>query len=556
MATKKIVVVGGVAGGASFAARMRRLDEHARIILLEKGPYISFANCGLPYYIGGVIQNRDSLLVQSAEKMQNVFKIDVRTFHEVISLDAAKQTVTVKNLKTGEIYRESYDYLVLSPGAQPIKPPIPGLETAPVFTVRSLLDADAIKNYLANKPVEKAVIVGGGFIGLEMADNLSKLGLELSIVEKAPQLIGPLDYDLAAIVAGHLVKQGVKLYLNDGVVEFKQDVQTTKVVLESGKTLDTDLIILAIGVRPDVGFLKDSGLEFGERGGIKVNAKMQTNLPNVYAVGDATEVIAFNTGMHSLIPLAGPANKQGRIVADNIAGLQKTYKGTQGTAIAKIFDLTVAATGSNERTLQAQNISFKTALILPNSHAAYYPGARPMTIKAHFSPAGKILGAQIVGYDGVDKTIDLLAMALRFDLTVYDLQELEHAYAPPYNSAKNPVNILGFVAENILSGRLETVSWEEIGKRDAFILDVREAEEVKHGMIAGSHHLPLGELRRRLPELPRDQEIIVVCRVGQRAYNAASTLRQLGFNAKVLAGGYKHYSDVTKALQALKQNLA
>ncbi|NLM52890.1 MAG: FAD-dependent oxidoreductase [Firmicutes bacterium] len=551
MKAKKIVVVGGVAGGASFAARMRRLDEHAHIILLEKGPYISFANCGLPYYIGGVIQNRDALLIQSNERMQNVFNIDVRPLNEVISLDAQKKTVTVKNLQTGETYQENYDYLVLSPGAQPIKPPIPGIEHAPVFTVRNLLDADAIKKYLSTNPVKKAVVVGGGYIGLEMADNLYKLGLELSLVEKAPQLIGTIDYDLAAIVADHIVSKGVKLYLGDGVVEFKQQDKTTKVVLESGKTIDTDLVILAIGVRPDVGFLKESGLEFGPRGGIKVNAKMQTNLPGVYALGDAAEVIDFNTGVETLIPLAGPANKQGRIVADNIAGLEKTYKGTQGTAIAKVFDLTVATTGSNERTLQAQGISYKTAVTLPNSHATYYPDAHMMTVKTHFSPEGKILGAQIIGYEGVDKSIDVLATALRLGLTVYELQELEHAYAPPYNSAKDPVNMVGFVAENMLAGRLETVSWEDIGKRDAFLLDVREKVEVERGMIAGSHHIPLGELRRRLHELPRDREIIVVCRVGQRAYTAACSLRQHGFNARVLAGGYKHYSAVTKALKTI-----
>ncbi|NLP36105.1 MAG: FAD-dependent oxidoreductase [Firmicutes bacterium] len=551
MKAKKIVVVGGVAGGASFAARMRRLDEQAQIILLEKGPYISFANCGLPYYVGGVIQDRNALLVQSNERMQNVFNIDVRPLNEVTSLDANNKTVTVKNLKTGETYRESYDYLVLSPGAQPIKPPIPGIENAPVFTVRNLLDADAIKNYMATKPVKRAVVVGGGYIGLEMADNLHKLGLELSLIEKAPQLIGTMDYDLAAIVAGHIVSKGIDLYLGDGVVEFKQQDQATRVVLESGKTIDTDLVILSIGVRPDVGFLQDSGLEFGQRGGIKVNEKMQTNLPHVYALGDATEITDLNTGTQTLIPLAGPANKQGRIVADNIAGLDKTYKGTQGTAIAKVFDLTVATTGSNERTLQAQGISYKTALTQPNSHATYYPEARMMTVKTHFSPEGKILGAQIVGYEGVDKSIDLLATALRLGMTVYDLQDLEHAYAPPYNSAKDPVNMVGFVAENILAGRMETVSWAEIEKTDAFLLDVREKEEVERGMIAGSYHIPLAELRPRLSELPKDQDIIVVCRVGQRAYVAASTLRQLGYNAKVLAGGYKFYRDVTKALKTI-----
>ncbi|MDI9463273.1 MAG: FAD-dependent oxidoreductase [Bacillota bacterium] len=555
MKTKKIVVVGGVAGGASFAARMRRLDEFAEIILLEKGPYVSFANCGLPYYVGGVIQDRDALIIQSPEKLQSVFNIDVRVNSEVMSIDTKAKEVAVKKLPPGEIYRESYDYLVLSPGAQPIRPPIPGIEESPVFTVRSIPDVDAITDYIKTRRPKSAAIIGGGYIGLEMADNLHKLGLKVSIVEKAPQIIGTMDYDMAAIISGHLLAKGVRLYLEDGVAAFEKKADSTEVVLESGRRLDTDMVILAIGVKPDTDFLKDSGIELGLRGSIKVNASMQTNIPSVYAVGDATEVIDFNSGMPTLVPLAGPANKQGRIAADNIAGLQSTYQGTQGTAIAKVFNLTAASTGDGEKSLQARKIRFLTAVALPTSHSAYYPGSTPLTIKLHFSPEGKILGVQIVGEKGVDKRIDVLATALRQGLTVYDLQELELAYAPPFGAAKDPVNMVGYIAENMLAGRMEAIYLHDIitKEKDCFILDVREKWEVEKGKIANSYHIPLGSLRERLHELPKDENIIVCCQVGKRAYVAACILRQRGYRAKVLAGGYSHYAAVTKALSAIEK---
>ena len=555
MQQKKIVVVGGVAGGASFAARMRRLDEFAEIVLLEKGPYISFANCGLPYYVGGVIQNKEALIIQSPEKLKSVFNIDVRIQNEVTGIDTKAKSVTVKNLLTGETYREDYDYLVLSPGAQPIRPPIPGINESPVFTVRNIPDVDAITEHVRSNRPKNAVIVGGGFIGLEMADNQNELGLNITNVEKAPQIIGTMDYDMAAVVAGHLLAKGVSLYLEDGVAAFANEAGTTEVILESGRRLNADLVILALGVKPDTGFLQGSGIELGQRGSIKVNASLETNVPGIYALGDAAEVIDFNSGLPTLVPLAGPANKQGRIVADNIAGLQKTFKGTQGTAIVKIFDLTVASTGSNERSLQERKVEYLTAVTVPTSHSAYYPGSALLWVKVHFSPAGKILGAQIVGEKGVDKRIDVLATALRQGLTVCDLQELELAYAPPYGAAKDPVNMVGYIAENMLAGRMKTVYLHDLaeGKDDVFILDVRENWEVEKGKIEGSCHIPLGSLRDRLQELPKDKDIIVVCQIGQRAYVASCILQQRGYRAKVLAGGYRHYAAVNETLAAIKK---
>jgi NADPH-dependent 2,4-dienoyl-CoA reductase/sulfur reductase-like enzyme/peroxiredoxin family protein/TusA-related sulfurtransferase/rhodanese-related sulfurtransferase len=555
MKRKKIVVIGGVAGGASFVARMRRLDEDAEIILLERGPHISFANCGLPYYIGGTIRNRDSLLIQTPENMHSLFNIDVRVEQEVTSVDPTAKSVAVKNLQTGESYTETYDYLVLSPGAQPIKPPIPGIDTAPVFTVRNVPDVDALKNYIKEHEVKHAIVIGGGYIGLEMADNLHELGLNISIVEQAKQIIGTMDYDMAAVVSGHMLSKGVHLYLDDGVTLFKQNKSKTDVVLNSGKTITGDLIILAIGVKPDVSFLRESTIALGPRGGIRVNASLETSIPDVYAIGDAVEIEDFNSGNMTLIPLAGPANKQGRIVADNIAGLQKQYKGTQATAIAKIFDLTVATTGYNERSLQTGGIPYLTAITQPKSHAGYYPGALPYTIKLHFSPDGHILGSQIVGYDGVDKSIDVIATALRQRLTVNDLQELELAYAPPFSSAKDPVNMVGFVAENMLSERMQTIAWQDIAAIDpknTTILDVGEDQERELGAIEGSHHIPLGKLRDRLNELSQEKSIIVYCQVGLRAYIAARILQQRGYTAKVISGGYKHYAGVTNALAAIE----
>ena len=553
---KKVLIVGGVAGGASAATRLRRMDEHAEIILFERGEYISFANCGLPYYIGGAIKKRAALMVMTPQAMQGRFNIDVRVQQEVVHIDKEQKSVSVKNLVTGDTYQESYDYLILSPGAIPIKPPIPGIDAANLFTVRNIPDIDRIKAHVSNSKLETAVVIGGGFVGLEMAENLHELGLKVTIVEKGSQVMGPVDYEMAAIVHEHILSKGVKLYLEDGVTEFKQEGQKTQVVLESGKRLEADIIIFAIGVKPDIGFVKEAGLKIGERGGVEVNEYLATSDPNIYAIGDAIEVKDFVIGNQVLIPLAGPANKQGRIVANNIVGKKETYKGTQGTAVAKVFDLTVAATGSNERNLKANGIECLATITHSKSHAGYYPGSTPMFIKLIYSPKGELLGSQIVGYHGVDKRIDIIATALRFKGTVFDLQELELAYAPPYGSAKDPVNMAGYVATNLLEGNLEVINWDEIEKLDpekSLIIDVATPEERKLGQIKGSINIPIGEFRCRISEIPKDKEIVLYCQIGLRSYIAYRMLKQHGYtNVKVLTGGIKHYDAVKKSEEYLK----
>lgn len=453
----KIVIVGGVAGGASAAARIRRLDENSEIIMFERGEYISFANCGLPYYIGGTIEERDDLLVQTPEDMKDMFGIDVRIESEVTAIDRDSRTVLVRNRKTGREYRESYDRIILSPGAVPVKPPIPGIDLENIFTLRTVPDTDAIKEAVDSRKGDKAVVVGGGFIGLEMAENLHSRGMDVSIVEAAEQVMAPIDYEMACMVHNHILSKGVKLYLKDGVKAFHKKGRRVNVELQSGKTVAADMVILAIGVKPDI-----------------------------YAVGDAIEVKDFVNGGDTVIPLAGPASKQGRTAANNICGANEEYKGTQGTSVVKVFDLTVAATGSSEKLLKRMGIEHDKCYTESNSHAGYYPGASPMNIKLLYAPDGKVIGAQIVGYDGVDKRIDVLASAVRFGKTVYDLEELELAYAPPYSSAKDPVNMAGYVAANQLKGDVEVIHWHglnEAKKGKYFVLDVRLPEEAKEGFI-------------------------------------------------------------------------
>lgn len=453
----KIVIVGGVAGGASAAARLRRLDENSEIIMFERGEYISFANCGLPYYIGGTIEERDDLLVQTPEDMKDMFGIDVRIESEVTAIDRDSRTVLVRNRKTGREYRESYDRIILSPGAVPVKPPIPGIDLENIFTLRTVPDTDAIKEAVDSRKGDKAVVVGGGFIGLEMAENLHSRGMDVSIVEAAEQVMAPIDYEMACMVHNHILSKGVKLYLKDGVKAFHKKGRRVNVELQSGKTVAADMVILAIGVKPDI-----------------------------YAVGDAIEVKDFVNGGDTVIPLAGPASKQGRTAANNICGANEEYKGTQGTSVVKVFDLTVAATGSSEKLLKRMGIEHDKCYTESNSHAGYYPGASPMNIKLLYAPDGKVIGAQIVGYDGVDKRIDVLASAVRFGKTVYDLEELELAYAPPYSSAKDPVNMAGYVAANQLKGDVEVIHWHglnEAKKGKYFVLDVRLPEEAKEGFI-------------------------------------------------------------------------
>ena len=554
--SKKVIIVGGVAGGASTAARLRRLDETVEIIMFEKGEYISFANCGLSYYIGEVIDEREKLIVQTVEQMSTKFKIDIRNLSEVIKIDKENKVVTVTNHKTGESYEETYDVLVLSPGAQPIKPGISGInECNNLFTLRNIPDTDQIKSFVDNQKPKHAVVIGGGFIGLEMAENLHERGLEITLVEASSQVMAPLDIEMVSIIHEHLVDKGVKLILNDGVKSFENNGK--KVVLNSGQVIETDLIILSIGVHPETTIAREAGLALNERGAIVVDKKMKTSDESIYALGDAVEIMDFVNKQPTIIPLAWPANRQGRIVADNICGKESEYKGTLGSSVAKVFDYTVAATGNNEKTLKRLNLEYKALHIHPGSHAGYYPGAFPIAYKLLFNPTtGQIYGAQGVGIDGVEKRIDVIATAIKGNLNVIDLQDVEVCYAPPYNSAKDAVNMLGYYAENIMDGLIETIDWSEVNSLDettSVVLDVRESFELMTGKIKNSIHIPLGQLRNRLNELPTDKTVYVTCQVGLRGYVACRLLNQYGFKAKNIDGGVKTYLAIEKAQQAISK---
>lgn len=542
----KVVIVGGVAGGASAAARLRRLDENAEIIILERGEYISFANCGLPYYIGEVIKKQDNLVVQSPEDMKKRFNLDVRVLNEVKNIDTEKKQIDVYDIKNNKNYQESYDKLILSPGAVPIKPPVKGFDSPNVFTLKDIPDTLAIKNFVDEHNPKSAVVVGAGFIGMELVENLHRRGIAITIVELAEQVLAPLDQEMASLIHQHLKEKKVEFYLNDEVKEVEHQEEFSLVKLGSGREIKTDMVLIGIGVRPEVTLAKISGLEIGKRGGIKVDRFLKTSNPDIYAVGDAIEVVDYINGNSTLIPLAGPANKQGRIVANNICGIAEEYEGTQGTSILKVFDITVAATGNNEKLLKRCNVPYEKSFTHSSSHAGYYPEALPLSVKLLFSPdSGKILGAQIVGYDGVDKRIDVIATAIRAGMTVYDLEKLELAYAPPYSSAKDPVNMAGYVASNILKGDSVIIHWHDIKKLDReknILIDVRTPEEYSLGTIEGAKNIPVDELRNRLSEFPQDQEIIVFCQVGLRAYIASKILRQKRYkNVKNLSGGYKTY---------------
>lgn len=545
---KKIVIVGGVAGGATAAARLRRIDEEAEIVLFERGEYISFANCGLPYYIGEVIEQREKLLVQTVEGMSRRFNLDIRNLSEVVKINREEKTVSVKHVVTGDTYEEKYDALLLSPGAKPLVPNFPGLNEANnVFTLRNIPDTDNIKDFVDNKKPSHAVVVGGGFIGLEMAENLVERGVKVTIVEMANQVMAPIDFEMAAIVEQHLKDKGVELILEDGVKSIEDAGKA--LILSSGKRIATDMILLSIGVRPENQLAVDTGLDVGERGGIKVNEYMQTSDDSIYAIGDAIEVTDYINENPAMIPLAGPANRQGRIVANNIIkGNKEKYPGTLGTSIAKIFDLAVAATGNNEKTLKRLGIDYEVVHIHPACHASYYPGGSQIALKLIFDrETGKIYGAQAVGADGADKRIDVIATAIKGGLTVHDLTELELAYAPPFSSAKDPVNYAGYVASNIIDEGIETVQWHEIDEIIAgggLLIDVREPVERENGFISGSDCIPLDQLRKNINELPNDQTIYVSCQVGLRGYLAARILLAQGFKVKNLDGGWKTYSPV------------
>lgn len=540
---QKVLIVGGVAGGASAAARLRRLDEHAEIIMFEKGPHISFANCGLPYYIGGSITDRERLLVQTPKGMSERFRIDVRTQSEVIAIHPDTHTIQIQHPERG-LYEESYDKLILSPGARPFIPNLPGNDHPLIFTVRNVTDIELIKERVTSQHTRSAIVVGGGFIGVEMAENLREAGLDVTLIESNPQLLAPFDPELATALAQEMEQHGVRLMFKQRVIGFHSYEQGIGVELENGSPLSADLVILAIGVRPDTSFLQSSGIALGSRGHIVVNEALETNLPDIYAVGDAIEVKDYIHGSQTMIPLAGPANKQGRIVADRIAGLSSSYKGTMGTSVIKVFDLTGASTGSSEKKLKRLGIDYQSVIVHPSSHASYYPGSSAITLKLLFTPTGKILGAQAVGYEGVDKRIDDIATAIHFGGSIHDLAELELSYAPPYSSAKDPVNMAGYAAENIVSGRLQVFTYDQLAERDSeqsILLDVRSELEHHNGHITGSLSIPVDELRQRLSELDRSKEIWVYCQVGLRGYTASQILRQHGFETKNLSGGYKTY---------------
>ncbi|MBN1127320.1 MAG: FAD-dependent oxidoreductase [Sedimentisphaerales bacterium] len=557
--SRTIIIVGGVAGGASAAARLRRLDEEARIILFERGEYISFANCGLPYYIGGTIQDRENLLLQTPQGFRARFNVDVRVQQEVVSIDRQSRRVEVMDHANGKRYWETYDKLILSPGAEPIRPPLEGIDSSRIFTLRNIPDMDRIDAYIRENHPQRAVVVGAGYIGLEMAENLRDRGLLVAVIEMVDQVMPVLDKEMAWYVRHHLEDKDVSVWLEDGVAGFEEVPSGLHVHLKSGMQLSCDMAILSIGVRPEVELARQAGLKIGPRGGIAVNGRLETNDPNIYAVGDAIEVEDLVFGGPTLIPLAGPANKQGRMVADIMCGHERQYNGSQGTGILKVFDLAVAMTGASEKQLRNKGIDYEKLYIHPAHHVGYYPDAATMHIKVLFDKKGRILGAQIVGHEGVDRRIDLLAVAIRMGMTVYDLQELELAYAPPFGSGKDAINMVGFVGANILDGTMPSRHFDALDPED-FILDVRTKGEYEQGHVPGTVHIPLNELRSRLDELPKDKTICAYCAVGIRSHTACRILNQSGFEARNLGGGYlmycaftNHEYDETESFERLKK---
>lgn len=545
----KIIIIGGVAGGATTAARIRRVDESAEIILLEKGKYISYANCGLPYYIGGVIEEREKLFVQTPEAFSTRFRVDVRTENEVIFIDRKRKTVTVRQ-SSEDTYEESYDKLLISTGASPVRPPLPGIDLSGIFTLRNVADTDKIKAYIDNHAPRKAVVVGAGFIGLEMAENLHAQGAKVSIVEMGNQVMAPIDFSMASLVHQHLMDKGVNLYLEQTVASFERDGKGLKVNFKNGQSIAADIVILSIGVRPETNLARAAELTIGPAGGIAVNDYLQTSDESIYAIGDAIEYRHPITGKPWLNYLAGPANRQGRIAADNILGSKIPYEGSIGTSIAKVFDMTVASTGLPGKRLRVEGIDYMSSTIHPSSHAGYYPDAMPMSIKITFDKqTGRLYGGQIVGYDGVDKRIDELALVIKHEGTIYDLMKVEQAYAPPFSSAKDPVALAGYVAEDIITGKTNPVYWRElrdIEMENKFLLDVRTSDEFALGTLPGAVNIPLDELRDRLTELPKDRMIYTFCAVGLRGYLAYRILIQHGFEkVRNLSGGLKTYRAAT-----------
>jgi len=547
--TRRVLIVGGVAGGASAAARLRRLDEESEIVLFDRGPYVSFANCGLPYYVGNVIADERRLLVASRELFRDRFNIDVQTEHEVTAIDRAVQTIRVKDLRDGSEHDERYDVLVLAPGAMPIRPVARGLELPGVFVVRTIPDTRRIRAWLEAPPRREAVVVGGGFIGLEMAENLVRRGLAVTVVEKLPQVMPPLDPEMAAEMARHLRQEGVRLRLGEGFREIEADGDRLAVRTDRDATITTDLVILALGVRPEATLAQAAGLAIGARGGIVVDERMRTSDPRIYAVGDAIEVRDVIIGQEIILPLAGPANRQGRVAAEAIAGRGTRFRGVQATAIVGVLGLTVAITGASEKGLRRAGVTdYGVVYLHPGHHAGYYPGAMPIHLKLLYSRGdGRVLGAQAVGQEGIDKRIDVIATMIQMGGTVHDLAEVELCYAPQFGAAKDPVNVAGMMAANALRGDMPLADWSEIGQTSAALLDVREPDEFARGHLEGAVNLPLSELRRRVNDVPRGRELWVYCAAGQRAYYAQRLLMQRGLDVRNLSGGFATYTMLHEA---------
>jgi NADPH-dependent 2,4-dienoyl-CoA reductase/sulfur reductase-like enzyme/rhodanese-related sulfurtransferase len=554
MGKKRILIVGGVAGGATCAARARRLSEEAEIIIFERGPYVSFANCGLPYYVGDVIKDEENLLVATPELFKQRFNIDVRIENEVMAIDRSKHEIEVKNLKTAAVYREGYDALVLAPGAKPIRPPLPGIDLPGIFALRTIPDSRRIRNWIGRKNVRNAVIVGGGFIGLEMAENLIRLGVSVTIFEMLRQVMPTLDPEIAVPIQDCLVAHGITLRLGDGVTRFERNHNGQIIVhSKTGDTSTADLVVLGIGVRPDIALAQAAGLEIGERGGIRVDDQMRTDDERIWAVGDAVEVRDIVTGQWSLIPLAGPANRQGRIAANVILGRESAFRGVQATSVCGVFDMIIASTGASEKALRRAGMAYEKIYLHPGHHVGYYPGARPISMKLLFAPQdGRILGAEAVGTEGVEKRIDVIAMALQMNGTVFDLEEAELCYAPQFGAAKDPVNIAGMIAANVLRGDLPLAHWEDTSQTEAVVLDVRSAGEFEEEHVEGAQLIPLNELRERMSELPKEREIWVYCGVGQRSYYATRALNQHEFNVRNLSGGYQTYKAIRSQTRSTK----
>ena len=550
---RRVLIVGGVAGGASCAARLRRIDESLEIAIFDRGPYVAFANCGLPYYVGDVIADEQALLVASPEMFRERFNIQVHTNTDVIGIDRLARTIVVRDLHTGYSRTEHYDALVLSPGAAPIRPPLPGVDLPGVFAVRNIPDSRRIRSWIADRCASTAVVIGGGFIGLEMVENLIHRGLSVILLEKMPQVMPPLDPEVAVPLMEHLTERAVRLHLGDGLARIDKDAEGSLVVVaESGKRFPADLVILAIGVQPEADLAKAAGLEIGSRGGIVVDAQMRTSDPQIWSVGDAVEVPDVLTGQETVLPLAGPANRQGRVAAESIAGRATHFRGVQATAVVSVLGLTVASTGASEKGLKRAGVtSFGKVYLHPGHHAGYYPGARPIHLKLLFSvPDGRILGAQAIGLEGVEKRIDVIATAIQFRGTVHDLAEAELCYAPQFGASKDPVNLAGMLAENVLNGDMPVADWLEVDRTDALLLDVREPHEFATGHIPDAINLPLSQMRGRYAELPTNREIWTYCGVGQRAYFASRFLAQHGYQSKNLSGGYSTYQAFSAVSRA------